>query len=453
MHVEFDDNPALSSPRSVGSDAATDASDFTGQLELTRLEPATRYWYRVWLAGRGGDGRSSVHDSAIGTFATPPPPGDSAPVSFAVGGDVGGQRYCRNAATGGYRIFGSIQALKPDFFIANGDMIYADGACPAEGPDGPGGWENIPGDFPSIADPAVDWTDRERVREVYLDHWRYNRADPHFQRFLASTPTIAQWDDHEVINDFGAPWSYWNPANASRPGFPNLVQAGRDALFSYWPMTHDRRDPDRIYRSLRFGKDLELFVLDARSYRDRNDAPDSPDKQMLGEDQIEWLLDGLSRSTATWKVISNDVPISIPTGSVASGRDGWANLGAEPTGFEQELGGLLHELDAADAKNVVFVATAVHFARTIRYQTDADGDGDVLELHEAVNGPLNAVRGAPGALDLFANPTSLYAEGGIFNFGFVRIARQADGKVHLIADVRDENGVTRPGSTLDLTPQ
>jgi alkaline phosphatase D len=223
------------------------------------------------------------------------------------------------------------------------------------------------------------------------------------------------------------------------------VKAGRDALFAYSPMTRDRDDPDRIYRSLRFGKDLELFVLDARSYRDRNDAPDSPEREMLGEDQIEWLVEGLSRSTATWKVISSDVPISIPTGSVAAGRDGWANLGAEPTGFEQELGRLLCRLDAVNAKNVVFVATDVHFAQTIRYRTDADGDGDgdVLELHDAINGPLNAVRGAPGALDPFANPTSLYGEGGIFNFGFVRIARQADGKVNLVADARPHAAVAR----------
>ena len=87
-----------------------------------------------------------------------------------------------------------MQALAPDFFIGNGDLIYADGDCPAVGP---AGWVNIPGDFPNITSPSVDWTDAAAVREVYLRHYRYNRADPFFQSFLRSTPLIAQWDDHE----------------------------------------------------------------------------------------------------------------------------------------------------------------------------------------------------------------------------------------------------------------
>jgi alkaline phosphatase D len=125
-------------------------------VKVARLEPNTRYWYRVWLSGAGGRGRSDVSESVVGTFKTALGVWESQPVSFIVGADVGGQRFCRNAATGGYTIFASMAALAPDFFIANGDMIYADGDCPAEGPDGPGGWENIPGDFPNVGDPSVD---------------------------------------------------------------------------------------------------------------------------------------------------------------------------------------------------------------------------------------------------------------------------------------------------------
>jgi hypothetical protein len=35
----------------------------------------------------------------------------------------------------------------------------------------------------------------------------------------------------------------------------------------------------------------------------------------------------------------------------------------------------------------------------------------------------------------------------------VSVSRQADGKVHLIADVRNEAGLPLPGSRLDLTPR
>jgi hypothetical protein len=77
-------------------------------------------------------------------------------------------------------------------------------------------------------------------------------------------------------------------------------------------------------------------------------------------------------------------------------------------------------------------------------------------FHEFVSGPLNAVRAAArrqDQLDPAANPTSLFGAGGLFNFNYVRVARQADGKVHLIADVRNEAGVALPESVLDLTPR
>ena len=266
---------------------------------------------------------------------------------------------------------------------------------------------------------------------------------------------ISQWDDHEVINDFGVGWTYWNSATIERAGYPNLVSAGLDTFFAYSPVERQPADPDRIYRSFRYGQDVELFVLDARSYRDRNDLPDTADqdKVMLGKEQLAWLVQRIASSTATWKVVSSDVPISITTGSVAFGRDAWANLGAEPSGFERELLRMLSELDRINAQNVVFVTTDVHFAQTIRYTFDADGDGDLLVLHELISGPLNAIRAVPRPLDPAANPTSLYAEGGIFNFSYVRIERQPDGNVHLIADVRGPDGAPRPGSHLDLTPQ
>ena len=454
MHVELATDADFSSVKSSRTAPVLEENDFTAHLAVDGLQAATRYWYRVWFAGAGGTGRSHAAHSTVGTFKTAPAPAESQAISFIVGADVGGQQFCRGAQHGGYTIFASMEALAPDFFIANGDMIYADGDCPAEvrNPDGVVIWENIPGDFPSIAHPSVDWTDTAAVREVFLRHYRYNRADPFYQSFMRRVPTISQWDDHEVINDFGAPWAYWNSATVSRAGYPNIVRAGLDTFFAYSPIRRQDDDPDRIYRSFRYGQHLEVFVLDARSYRDRNDVPDTPenDKQMLGREQLAWLVEGLRTSTATWKVVSSDVPMSIFTGSVAFGRDAWANLGAEPTGFERELLRMLSELDRINAKNVVFVTTDVHFAQTIKYDLDADADGDRLVLHELVSGPLNAAALVVKPLDPAANPVSLYAEGGIFNFSYVRIEPQPDGTAHLLADVRGADGVPRPGSHLHL---
>jgi alkaline phosphatase D len=106
------------------------ATDFTAHLTVDGLKADTRYCDRVWFSGHGDDGDSHVSDSQIGTFRTAPAPSRHRPVSFVFGADVDGQGYCRNAAQGGYRIFGKMEALEPDFFIANGDLIYADYACP-----------------------------------------------------------------------------------------------------------------------------------------------------------------------------------------------------------------------------------------------------------------------------------------------------------------------------------
>lgn len=60
------------------------------------------------------------------SFTTAPAKDTAAAVRFIVGGDVGGHDFCRRAE-GGYAVFREMAALEPHFFIANSDMIYADG--------------------------------------------------------------------------------------------------------------------------------------------------------------------------------------------------------------------------------------------------------------------------------------------------------------------------------------
>jgi len=406
----------------------------------------------------------------------------SSPISFIWSGDLGGQSYCRNADEGGYSIFKSMQSLNPNFFIANGDMIYADGVCPAQGPTFFNNtnnqnvtWTNIPGDFKSIGDPSVNWNNITEVRSIFMEHWKYNRNDTYFKEFLSNVSMYSQWDDHEIINDFGSKWPYWNLFSVNREGYPNIAKEGINAFLYYSSLDSDDNNDTgnssdtRIYRIFNWGKDLDLFLLDARSYRSQNHLADAPggNKTMLGVEQLEWLKQELVDSNATWKIISSDVPISIPTGSNASilGRDGWAN-GNETsnysyyTGFERELTDLLKLVDEQNMKNIVFITTDVHFPAFIKYNFDLDNDGNTTEIYELVSGPLSAIRlGVPfPILDETFNPTLLYGEGNIFNFGYIRIEDRREenddnGKPHLIADIRDENGIVRPGSTLDLIPQ
>ena len=507
MNIEYDTNANFTNPISKTAHANS-TTDFTAQAKLDGLKPDTQYYYRVWFTGSdlGNNTTSSTNDDLsatpnvaeqveVGTFRTAPSrnmTSNSSDISFIWAADLGGQSYCRNVNEGGYSIFKSMQSLIPDFFIANGDMIYADGACPAQGPtffnktnNQTISWTNIPGDFKSIADPSVDWNNITEVRSIFLEHWKYNRNDTYFKEFLSNVSMYSQWDDHEIINDWGSKWPYWNLFSIDREGYPNIVKEGTDAFLYYSPLDINNKTgnatandhDEHVYRSFNWGKDLDIFLIDGRSYRSQNHLADTPDsdKTMLGEKQLEWLKQELSNSNATWKIISSDVPISIPTGSNASilGRDGWAN-GNETsnysyyTGFERELTDLLRFIDEHNIKNVVFLTTDVHFPVFFKYNFDLNNDGNITDIYELVSGPLSASRtisladasrlGAPfPKLDGTFNPSILYQEGTIFNFGYVRIegAMENDdnGKPHLIADIRDENGMVRPGSLLDLTPQ
>lgn len=444
-----------------------DAShDQTARWQLLGLTPGRTYMVEVTY--EDPDGRRS--DPIEATFHTAPLQIIPAEVRFAMSGDLGGQGRCRRVgssdATSGYPIFSEIAALQPDFFIMNGDQIYADGTCPAEGPD-PNElhsvWTNLPGPALSVADESVDWRQRPIVRQIFWEHWRYNRGERHFQELLRRTAYYAQWDDHEIINDQGATWSRWNPGTDQRPGYETLVQVGTSAWHDYNAVEAEVRGRGGLYRSFRWGRDVELFLVDARSFRSLNTAPDTAEnpKTLLGAAQRQWLIDGLTRSEATWKIVSVDVPLAQPTGSKAeeNGHDGWANgsaaaptesEGAEATGFERELNQILLELDKAHVRNLVFLATDVHFAQISRFSLDPDGDGDPLVLHEVIAGPLSAGASPVVPPDPTLRPEVLYAEGGLFNFAWFVADRQG-GQPTLTVEIRGEDGRPRPGGRLVLS--
>jgi alkaline phosphatase D len=413
------------------------ADDFTGQVKLERLHPGTEYRYRVWFATRGGRG-----EAVQGSFRTAPEANAAAPVELVFGGDVAGQNVCRDAREG-FPILDTIRAREPDVFVGLGDMIYADNAC-----DGTGRYGNAQiGGLPVAVDLAGFWA-----------HWKYSRDDSASQRLLRSTSYVGVWDDHEVVNDFGPLTDA--PMTPPYSGV-HLLPLGLEAFLDYTPVSSARDEtPKRLYRALRWGRHLELFVLDTRQYRDANSSPDSAarPKTMLGREQLTWLKERLASSNATWKVVVSSVPMSIPTGFPATnGRDGWANFDQQ-TGFEHELLDLLRLMAERRIDNTVWITTDVHFAEVFRYRPFPDLPS--FAVHELATGPLNAGIFPNRDFDQTLNPERLFFLGPAsaeavttwdeakrwFNFGVLEVA--ADGE--LTAGIVDTSGQVR--YSLGLTP-
>src|SRR5215216_2213423 len=112
MEVEYDTDRGFARARTAGTAEAVEARDFTTQVKLTGLAADTTYYYRVSFAAT--DGRRS--EGVTGSFKTAPERAATRPVSFVVGGDVAGQRYCRRPGLD-YAIFAPMLALGPDFLI------------------------------------------------------------------------------------------------------------------------------------------------------------------------------------------------------------------------------------------------------------------------------------------------------------------------------------------------
>ncbi|MBH0190410.1 MAG: hypothetical protein HP492_01300, partial [Nitrospira sp.] len=130
------------------------------------------------------------------------------------------------------------------------------------------------------------------------------------------------------------------------------------------------------------------------------------------------LIEGLTHSSATWKVIATSVPLSVPKGG-AGYSDGWAAGPHEP-GFERERQVIVEAILGGKVKNVVFLAGDVHWVQANAYDPNQDG---IVDFHEFVAGPLSARPGRLTPASEALHPTRLINEEGYHNYGLVRLTK------------------------------
>jgi alkaline phosphatase D len=404
VRVEFATTDSFKTILGGGFTDALPESDLTMKFGLTGLPAGQRIFYRV--VPQNLSDPTVLGEAAIGHFRTAP--ADRRSVSFVWSGDTAGQGWGINAAWGGMKAYATMLKHDPDFFIHSGDTIYADGIIPAEVTLKDGTvWKNLVTEAKSkVAETLAD----------YRGNFQYNLLDRNILAFNAQVPIYAQWDDHEVTNNWW-PEEPLTRAEHLRKKYTEktmlpLIARSHRAFHEYMPIRTDPYEPGRVYRKISYGPLVDVFMLDERSYRgpngDDRQTVYGPDAYFMGPVQIAWLKRELKASKATWKVIAADMPISIFVVydvDLNKGSEAISQLdNGKPLGRELEIADLLSFIRNEKIQNTVWLTADVHYTAAHYYDPNKAAFQDFEPFWEFVSGPIHAGTFGPGQLDQTFGP-------------------------------------------------
>ncbi len=376
---------------------ATFDRDHTAKVEVSGLSPGTRYVFRFV-------GLHNGPTSQVGEFVTAPAPSSEGDVRFIYSGDSDGTLTPNGMAS--FRdeiatVAGAMRLERPDLFIYLGDTIYSDSGLASA--------------------PAA-------ALDEYRAKYRELRSIGQLRTLLAATNLLAVWDDHEVVNDYAPTYTLF-PAVLFPPSLTRArVAAGQRAFREWFPV---REGPGGVvYRSIRYGRDLLLIVLDERSYRSnplpvlvacdvqpgagiipdlaptlpqplrtafssivpvlaRSVSPacltalNDPARTMLGAAQKAWLKRTLAASDAAFNVIVNEVPVQelffLP-------YDRWEGFPSE----RDEILRFIRDPAIGVRGKVVWLTTDTHahIANDVYVRTFTGGPPDPSGTYEVITGPM-----------------------------------------------------------------
>ena len=401
----------------IGGAASIDAvedRDYAAKVDLQGLPAGQRIFYEVSFLDLSD--LETESEPVRGSFVTPPT--EKRNIRFVWSGDTAGQGWGINPDLGGMRIYETMWQVEPDFFIHSGDTIYADGPIYAEaryqdgrtwlGPDGKP-WRN------------VTIPEKEKVAETlreYRMNYAYNLMDDNLRRFNAAVPMYAQWDDHEVTNNW-----YWELRKDKDQRYKEgsvavLAARALRAFHDYMPTRLHPLEQDRLFTSFVYGPSLEVFRIDLRSYRGPNSegmqTELSPEARIIGARQLPWLMQALKDSRATWKVIACDMPIGLIVWNDFANKKGTEAVAqgdmGKPLGRELEFAELFRFIRDQQIRNVVWLTADVHYTAAHRYDPNSAQFQEFAPFWEFVSGPLNAGTFGPGDLDTTFGPEALFVK-------------------------------------------
>lgn len=210
--------------------------------------------------------------------------------------------------TGEYPIFESILSKTPDMMFWLGDNIYLR---------------------------EQDWNTQTGINYRYT----HTRSVSEMQPLLAVVQNYAIWDDH----DFG-------PNDSDR----SFIHKDKtlEAFKNFWGNPSFGLSNQKGITTMFTYGDIDFFLLDNRYYR-------SPQKRktgnstVLGKNQLEWLIDALAFSEATFKVVALG-NLLLSTSAHYKNQNYISN-------FNEERTYLLKRIEEEDLKNILFITGDKHF--------------------------------------------------------------------------------------------
>ncbi|MEU5625961.1 alkaline phosphatase D family protein [Streptomyces tendae] len=340
---------ALTNVVAKGSVTASAASDHTVKADVRGLAPATDYWFRF---------SAGPTDSPVARTRTAP--AHDAAVTNLRFGVVS----CANWEAGYFSSYRHLAARGDlDAWLHLGDYIYEYGTGEY-------------GTRDTVVRPHAPAHEILTLADYRTRHGRY-KTDPDLQALHATAPVVAIWDDHEIANDT---WSGGaeNHTEGAEGTWAERQSAAKRAYFEWMPVRP--AIAGTTYRRLRFGKLVDLSLLDLRTFRSQqvalgNGEVDDPDRTLTGRAQLDWLKSNLASSDATWRLVGNPVMISpfavgslpasllgplaellgLPKGGIALNTDQW-------DGYTDDRRELLAHLRAHAIRDTVFLTGDIHMA-------------------------------------------------------------------------------------------
>ena len=234
--------------------------DFTRQVTLPYLRPDTAYALRV-------ESRKGLQSGATvdGEFRTAPSADQRRRVVFTVST---GQAFPDRDGEHGYNIYEPMLELKPHFFVHTGDIVYYDRLA--------------------------------KNMALARYHWQRTYSLPSNVSFHRHVASYFIKDDHDsLVNDC---WPAMVSPYMGEFTFAQGLQVFREQV----PMGK------KTYRTIRWGKDLQIWLVEGRDFRSPNTMPDGPTKTIWGPEQMQWFQETVAASRATFRILISPTPIVGP---------------------------------------------------------------------------------------------------------------------------------------------